>query len=209
VLRAVFNDCNSYSDNLNNLGFDDKSILREVTKYNKCKDPSSQTVAHDYKPKAVVKHGLEVTYARSFIPDNPNDYVVKGYSAGYYLDFILPAKSRKYSGKIGVGYMYYMANRKNSQETEVSDAGHVIRLPMAVQYNFRDAVTTEFSPYINVGLTMLMPTTLKLTHSQPYQSFGIGMYHKRMRYTFLVENEGLKIEGDKLLNFSVGIRLNK
>lgn len=209
ILRAVFNDCENYEDNLDKLSFDDKSIIAEVTKYNLCKNPVSQTQVQKYNSKPVIKHGLEGNYAQFYKPDNADNYKAQGYFAGYFMEIVFPDKSRMYSGNLGIGYMFYRYSYLDFFEKEIAGESHLIRIPLSVQYNFKDALSTGLIPFINVGLTMYTLPNFRLSDLSPMQSFGIGFNYGRMKYSFLLENEGLKLKGNKLLNFSIGIRLNK
>jgi len=209
MLRAAFADCVTYTDNLDRLKFDEESIIKEVIKYNTCKNPALQNNVHETETALVTKHGVEVLFATQNASNEFYDLDGRGYAAGYFWDIIHPDKSRRYSAKLGVNFMYFAYNYKEKNETEESGIEHLLRFPLSVQYNLKDALVSQTLPFINVGFTAQLTSGGRLTDLLPYPSIGFGVYHKRFRYAFLLENDGMKFSNPKILNFSVGMRLDK
>ncbi|MEJ8755768.1 hypothetical protein WG947_02065 [Pontibacter sp. H259] len=221
VLRVAFLDCETYVDNLDQLKFDDKSIITEVIKYNTCRDQTQETTLVGTKIKPVVKHGPEVSMTKLYTPENKINYNLDaftpgynnssayGFAAGYFWDITQPDKSRKYTGKLGVTLMYYAYEYDSERSKKSSGTATYIRFPFSVQYNLKDALTSATTPFLNVGFTTQFALSGLKSDIVPLPSIGFGMYHKRMRYSFLLENDGLSLTYPKILNFSVGMRLDK
>ncbi|WP_299823488.1 hypothetical protein [uncultured Pontibacter sp.] len=208
MMRAAFSDCELLSLDLNQLNFDDKSMMKAVAAYNACMDPAVATTYYTYKAKAVIKHGVELSFAKLYLPKNPNNISAQGYSAGYFWDIIQPDASRKYSTKFGVTYMYYQLDRNSPNAEFKKEAVHYLRLPLAIQYNLKDPIVSETVPFFNIGFTAQITTNARYRDYIPLPSIGAGMYSKRFRFAALLENDGFKFSNPKLISLSVGMRLD-
>lgn len=213
VLRALFLDCETqgYSrdlTNLDNLKFEDKSIVEVVSAYNNCKNPSQQTVIHEYKSKYVMKHGPEASYAWLSHPKTEKTSTGQGFSMGYFWDIVQPDLSRKYSTKLGVNYFYLKQTIKNRHNGDISRAIHFIRIPLSGQVNLKDPLNSPNIPFFNVGLTAQVSKWEDGSDYIPFPHIGVGMYTRKMRYAFLLENDGFGIRNPKILNLTVGVRLD-
>jgi hypothetical protein len=201
ILRAIFVDCETYEDNLDRLPFDDESIIEEVKKYNTCKAPASISNIYTIKPKPLIKHGFEGSYAKGSI-SKKKDYAGEGYALGYFWDVMHTDKSRHVSGKLGIGFMLYDYEDINYRDEPITESVIYLRFPVALQYNIIKDLKSDFIPFINFGATAQVSDELQIM-----QSVNIGMFYDRLRLSVGIENTRFT-KGMTLFNFGVGIRLD-
>jgi hypothetical protein len=216
-LRVLLNDClNSNSDIPDNMKFTDDALIELIIRYNRCKSPEAESIIHAYKVKAEVKHGLQGIYARIVTIDNSISRD-QGYSLGYYWDITRPQFSRKISNIIGVNYLnlryvytYYSGASWRPKKMEVPIKLHYIRIPFHAQYNFNNHAAAVVSPFVVGGLTAQLSTdnTFSYLDIIPFLSVGGGVHIKRLKVSVTIDNLGFSIKDDKILNLSLGLRLD-
>ena len=206
-LISLTSDCSSIKIP-EDLEFTDSQIIGVVKNYNNCIEPNTST-SYSYKVKLIKKHGLTVSYgslvnfyyANSFSNSNAT-------SVGYFWDITDPARSKNSSFLTGLNYMYLSYSVPINQFASEKRQEHYLKIPLLFQRNFYNKTNTL--PFINFGLTVQASTNNELSYVDmvPFVDFAAGAYINKFRLSVSLENSGFSIKSNKLLNFSVGYRLD-
>jgi len=210
ILKVLVKDCLQDFNRLDNLEFNDKSIIDVIETYNACKNPTAKTRRYSHQVKPIIKHGAEVAFGRFLSPDQSILSNGEGYSIGYFWDVLKPDISRRFSSRLGINYLYLKyTNWINLQDKET--VLHFIRVPLLGQANFINSPNQAFIPFINFGLTGVISSDKNLDYVDllPFFCLGGGFYIKNTKFGISVENEGLRIRAPKIVNFTIGLRLDK
>ncbi|WP_026464760.1 hypothetical protein [Adhaeribacter aquaticus] len=217
ILNIIANDCDKdLKSQIANISFTEKDFSNFIERYNECKSPEVKSEKFNAKIKSTLSHGVEASFNTYLTPDNTLLSNGKGFPLGYFWTLNNPEISRKYATYFGINYLSLDFNFSHEskilqQVIRVPAKMQIIRVPVSLQRNFVYSPNQLFKPFFNLGLSGAFIIKNEIDNSKfyPYFNIGIGANIKSIRFGALIENEGVSLNGPKIIKFSLGYTLKR